>query len=144
MPPPGGPAADCDGGALQPAVLAQAVAAPGPRHVAVEVGVVEAVPVPPVEPAHIVVMSTITECCNCTTAPVLGHVVGLVVVLLLLVVLPPVVDEAADETEKDDDDDSQGLDPEEVEISIPNETFVPNDSIMLISAHGTHYTLDTY
>ena len=44
----------------------------------------------------------------------------------------------------DDDDDSQGLDPEEVEISIPNETFVPNDSIMLISAHGTHYTLDTY
>ena len=107
-PPPGGPAADGDGGALQPAVLAQAVAAPGPRHVAVEVGVVEAVPVPPVEPAHIVVMSIITECCNCTTAPVLGHVVGLVVVLLLLVVLPPVVDEAAQQTQEDQQQNAHG------------------------------------
>ena len=32
-----------------------------------------------------------------------------------------------------DDDDSQGLDPQEVEISIPNETLIPVTGIMIIS-----------
>ena len=34
---------------------------------------------------------------------------------------------------ENDDDDSQGLDPQEVEISIPNETLIPVTGIMIIS-----------
>ena len=44
-----------------------------------------------------------------------------------------------------DDDDGQGLDPQEVEISIPNETFIPNrNNDNQQTANITRSTLHTY